>query len=418
MTSERELLTSHKDVERLVDLPVVEYVDRTEHALEVWFEDELHRTEDPTLLALHKERQTLQPRPPISPARLAKALETVSVPVANPFREALRAQLESHGLGELLRPLPPHFADVAVSAEPDPRGDIIARAISTSEGRSRLAAAMAMPIRRNIEYGRLARSMMPVDQLPPVAATYWASGSVIPLPPSPPEITPEEIQRSMGSLGITPMMDQGDVGSATVSGTQTLYSLVRGYDVPEPPGMFQPLQTGTMGTYIQASYNGVARVDGLSGMSPGIHIGCILEIGGSLYPGNNGRFHIIHVFDSTSVMISNHTAMVDSHVGLTWAVWNPQAIPQANDRVDTFGDWRTATGASLNHFASTMGLVRLPYESDEALRNRLVIALSPYSATPTDWGHIVEEYNTPTKIPNESAPRRTGWNRLLEDDED
>lgn len=339
MTSERGVLASHRDVERVVELQSVEYVGRIEHSLEVWFEDELYRTEDPTLLVIHKERQTLQPLPPISPTKLAERLHTVF----NPHREVPEDLQET----------------------------LIARAISTSEGRSRLAAAMIEPLRRRFDYGALSRSLMPIQQLPPNAADYF-------------------------SPGIDGMFSQPH-------DTPTLYTSVTGYDVPPQ----QPLQSGTSAAIAEVSLSGLARIIGLQGMSSSV-VALYLEIGGSLHAGNNGMFPIVMVNDPNSVWVQNPGASLDYYPRLTWAMHRPGVTPQT-----------AVQDASLDRVASTMGLVRNSSESDVSLRNRIQLAMLPYSAmVPTDWGHIVEEYNAPTKIPNESALRRTGWYRLLEDDED
>ena len=52
------------------------------------------------------------------------------------------------------------------SLSDDRRDDLIARAISTSDGKVALAQAMANPIRRNLDYHGIARRALVVDPLP------------------------------------------------------------------------------------------------------------------------------------------------------------------------------------------------------------------------------------------------------------
>lgn len=52
---------------------------------------------------------------------------------------------------------------------------LIQKAISSSKGRSSLAAAMANPIRRSIDYQGIARRALVVDPLPQGALSYYSA---------------------------------------------------------------------------------------------------------------------------------------------------------------------------------------------------------------------------------------------------
>ena len=65
-------------------------------------------------------------------------------------------------------------------APPQPQIDkaaILAAALETSEGRTKLAMSMVMPLRRRLNYEAFARKVFPIQQLPTPPGVLFSKGA-------------------------------------------------------------------------------------------------------------------------------------------------------------------------------------------------------------------------------------------------
>lgn len=267
---EFDVLVSNPDVARVLERETV----APARVLEVWFHDELFRTEDPTLLNLHVQRRhaSLYTPPPTGVDGVIDALfHEVSTPVVP--SEAQR--------------------------------EIVRRYLESPDARRALAQTMIAPLRRSRDYASLARRMLQVEPMPPGAIPY-----------------------------APPVMDQGRTGDATAP-PQTPYSAMGGYAVER--GGYAVQQPADIGAAIQSGATafiaevqqpqGLARIDGLHGM----HAGCIghrISITTSPHLGNNGVWPIVSVVNAGSVWVQNPLAALDHIMGHTWSEFeDPPATP-------------------------------------------------------------------------------------------
>lgn len=278
---ERELLEHHPDVERVLDRTDLHTI------LEVWFEDELFRTDEPALLDIREKRR----RPK------AKAPPATTDPRFNGVIDAEFEEVQPPG----------------VPLSDDQRRALIERAIGTVEGRRTLAQTMMGPIRRNLDYQSIARRTFLVEQLPQGALpTYDRDPQVAPM-----------------------IMDQGHTGAATGSSRaiQNLYETMIGYDpagahLPDGTPLGAPETSGSTAIIAQVQ-GGTAQISGLAGMRA-TDIGRYLEISGSAQPGNNGLFQIVRVDYAAVAWISNPNAVQD-FIALRWALYHPPPFERNAD---------------------------------------------------------------------------------------
>jgi hypothetical protein len=380
---ERELFEHHPDVERVVDRTDLHTI------LEVWFEDELFRTDEPALLAIHK------------------------------FRRRSRVDLREVDLGDIAKGQPPATTDPRFRApvidaefveEPPPgvpddvRQRLVQQALGDPEYRRRLALGFAAPLRRSIDYQSIARRTFLVEQLPDGALPVYDRD-----PPAP------------------PVMDQGQTGSAVAHAplpgvVMTDYSTVHGYD-PGPTPSGAPIRNGH-GAYIQQLGHPLALVSGLNGMGPD-SVGRHLEISGSPNHENNGVFVIVRVDNMSSVWIHNPNARYDYYPGLTWNLYNePWAIrhevgyEHAPDltfmeisHVHNPPDPRAVIQPTtpVEHLDELIRLQRAGVVDIQTIIQQM-LPPGEVVGVPEGWLKIdIEE------IPKESEHRRTGFARVLED---
>lgn len=208
--------------------PAVPEGDRT--VVIVRFVNELERTDDPALLDIYRRR--VRPTEDRGP-----------VPTPPPQTT----------------PLP----------EEDFRQRIVSEYISTSAGRTRLAAAMVQPLRARRDYASVGRATFLVEQMPEGALPFYDALNL--RPPDPP------------------------FGAMVQSGTGAAI------------GEIQP---------------GRALINGLIGSVPH-QVGNYLRLSGASNPANNGVYQIIEVPTSYSVWIATTTAAYDYHPGVVWEEFYP-----------------------------------------------------------------------------------------------
>jgi hypothetical protein len=274
---DRDLLDRHPDVERVIDRTDLHTV------LEVWFVDELFRTDDPALLEMHARAQPRAPEVPQPPGATPEEV----------------------------------------------RQGIIDRYLATpSLGRMSLARGFIEPLRRRMDYSGIARRALVVDRLPEGALPIYDRDPDVAgmsLPPPPPLSQPSDIP----TLGLT---TDGMFGT-TFERLADLRDGALGEDLGfRPtglggPGVYQygmPILSGN-GAAIATIVAGRVEINGLNGVGPQQHVGHYLQIMGSSHPGNNGTFPIVEVNSSVSVWIVNPNATLDYFPALMWNVYAPVA---------------------------------------------------------------------------------------------
>lgn len=363
---EYDLLASHPDVARVRFIePDPSGVVATR--LEVWFEDELFRTEDPVL---HHIRSLRQPAPPKTDT-----------------------ELKQHILDQYLN---------TIGLDRDPSGS------AGRDGRLRLAASMIAPIRRQLDYSSIARRTFLVEQLPEGALPIY--------------------DRDLGVAQMVmpdpPVLDQGQTGDSFSHGIQSLTaSFERAEELarqalnspvvtiddlfttpaPRPPSLYEhvegynpeaPIQSGTSATITLIDAAGLVQIRGLHGMGP-TSVGHYLELQSSPHPGNNGRFLIVREDGPTGVWIQNPAASFDGVYGHTWSEY--------------FGPLGEMFGgvSSVEHHPIDLSWVENPTDP----QSRLTLPIPP------EWvrsGRLTEKMTV--ENPNKSNERRSAWGRLLSDD--
>lgn len=146
------------------------------------------------------------------------------------------------------------------------REALIRQALGSTEGRSRLAQSMAMPLRRNLDYQGVARRFFDIQQLPEGALPVYdrdPDPGVQPLELHFPRLRPV-VRSGIGARWANDIYGQNNIRM---------------------------------------------RIEGLSGMTPD-SVGNAIEITGAAYPQNNGRWQITSVDSPTSVTIQGSVAIV------------------------------------------------------------------------------------------------------------
>ncbi len=274
--------------------------------------------------------------------------------------------------------LPLRFSDGTTVPEvpTDVREQLIAEYLRSAGGRQALAQSMIAPLRRRVDYTSVAQRVLNVEQLP--------------------EVEP------IGMFDPAP----GDL-------TQRITSLANGGTIQSGASIFG------IGAAIAEAMGGQARVTGLQGMDPAVHIGWYLHLSGGLSPGNEGRFQIVRVESPSSVYIANPAATLDYSSRYVWAIHPhlPGYIPAPDHRIDVSMSSRSISiRADAAHIDTLGGNFRVtaPEHHVGPIRVDPPIPERPEGIHPGEIWEFSTAAGRWVLVEDPPNKRRTGWSRIDE----
>jgi hypothetical protein len=378
LDSDAELLRASPDVESIT-------TSRRDSLLEVFvrFHDEFERTDDPSLVRIH-------------------ALHRIGLPI------------RQWDVGPNPQPLPLTDQD---------KEALITRALTSQEGRTRLAQAMINPIRRNMNFATLSRQILGVQQLPEGALPFY---------------TPSHSRETLENLELPAPMGNDQVGDAVAHAVTPLEILRTervgpvGVNILAPPvavdGPFGALaRSGFGATLIQAS-EGEALVNSLRDMTSA-SVGNYLRLTGSPNPSNNGTWRITRIVNAGAVWIDNPGAVVEFSPTMMWEEFLAPTSLGGLDQFYTQSFYSSIAGYDpLGAPSPAPGSLETRDTAREALRQALMRAreMRPddvlLDQVILDFEAIVGRPLAMKDVQNLAEdrslvpPKRSGWVKLLGDE--